>query len=116
MEDMRPVLMHEDTGVVVPVVGIAADMRTTVDDQNLLLALARNPLCKHTAGKARTHDQPIKHLIPRWPLLFERSGQIAPMMLPLSEAYEFACSCRATSHPRMSSRADGRPAPASRAG
>ena len=44
VEDVRPVLVIEDPGVVGLVIGIAADVRPPVDQQDARAVLARQPL------------------------------------------------------------------------
>ena len=61
MEDVRPVLVNQQAGIVVAVVGVAADVRPAVDDEDALVALARETFRKHAAGKAGADDQPIVH-------------------------------------------------------
>ena len=61
VEDMRAVLVDQEPGFVVAVVGVAADMRAPVDDEDALAALARETLRENAAGKAGADDQPIIH-------------------------------------------------------
>ena len=58
---MRAVLVDQQAGLVVAVIGVAADMGAAVDDEHALVALARETLGKHAAGKAGADDQPIIH-------------------------------------------------------
>jgi hypothetical protein len=39
VEDVRPVLVHQDAVVVVVVVGVAADVIATIDEEDALLPL-----------------------------------------------------------------------------
>ena len=58
---MRAVLVDQDPGLVVTIVGIAADMRPPVDQEHLFIALARQPLGNDASRKAGADHQPIKH-------------------------------------------------------
>ena len=64
MEDVRPILMNEQTRLVLTIVGISADMGSTVDEQNALPPLARNALRENASSKSRADDQPVKHYAP----------------------------------------------------
>ena len=61
VEDVRPVLVDEDAGVVVVVVGVAADVRALVADQHLLAGVGGEPLGEVAAGEAGADDQIIEH-------------------------------------------------------
>src|SRR5688572_13049572 len=60
MEDMRAVLVHQDTRVVIVVVCVAADMVALIYDEDLFALLAGKALGKDTTGEARPDDQVIK--------------------------------------------------------
>ena len=59
VEDVRPVFVVEDAGLVGLVIGIAADVRPAVDQQDARAVLARQPLGKDGAGKTGPDDQII---------------------------------------------------------
>jgi hypothetical protein len=61
VKDMRPIFVDQDAVVVVLVVGVAADMRTLVDDQHLNTRPGGEPLGQDTTGEAGTNDQVIEH-------------------------------------------------------
>ena len=61
VEDVRPVLVDEDAVLVVVVVGVAADVRPLVDDQDLLAGACRQPLREHAAGEAGADDEIVEH-------------------------------------------------------
>ena len=61
VEDVRPVLVHEDAGLVVVIVGVAADVRAAVADQHLLARVGGQPLGDRRAGEAGADDQVIEH-------------------------------------------------------
>ena len=52
MEDVRPVLVNENAGLVVVVVRIAADMRPLVADQHFLAGVRGETLRDRRAGEA----------------------------------------------------------------
>ena len=60
MEDVRAVGVDEDAGVVVAVVGVAADVRALVDDQHAQAQLAGEPLRQHAAGEAGADDEVVE--------------------------------------------------------
>ena len=60
MEDVGSILVHQNAGIVVPVVGVARDMGTPVDQQDLVAQLAGEPFCEHAAGETCADDEPIK--------------------------------------------------------
>src|SRR5947208_2011689 len=57
VEDVRPVFVIEDAGLIGLVIGIAADVRTAVDQQHARPMLARQPLGEDRAGEAGADDQ-----------------------------------------------------------
>ena len=57
--------MHQDAGIVVAVVRVAADVRPLVHDQDALAQLRREALGDHTAGEARTDDQCVESMTRR---------------------------------------------------
>ena len=59
VEDVRPVLVIQDAGLVRLVIGIAADMRPPVDQQHPRAVLAGQALGKNRAGKAGPDDEII---------------------------------------------------------
>jgi hypothetical protein len=61
VEDMRAILVNENAGLVVSIVGIAADMRPAIDHQDLFVTLARQPFGNNAPGETGTDDEPIKH-------------------------------------------------------
>ena len=61
VEDVRAVLVHQDAGFVVAVVGVAADVGAPVDDQHALVPHVGETLGQDAAGEARADDQPVKH-------------------------------------------------------
>jgi hypothetical protein len=61
VEDVRAVLVHQDAGFVVAIVGVAADMVAPVDHENPLVALAREAFCQNAACEAGADDQPVIH-------------------------------------------------------
>ena len=61
MKDVRAVLVDQHAVLVVAVVGVAADVRPLVDEQDTLAEAGREPLRQHAAGEAGADDQIIKH-------------------------------------------------------
>ena len=61
VEDVRAVLVDQNAVVVIMVIVIAADVVELINDKNLLIRLACQPLRKHAAGKTRSYYQIIKH-------------------------------------------------------
>ncbi len=61
MEDVRAVLMDQDAGFVVAVIGVPADMGAPVDDEHAFVPHVRETLGQDAAGKARADDQPVIH-------------------------------------------------------
>src|SRR6476661_952557 len=59
VEDVRPVFVIKDAGLVGLVIGVAADMGAPVDEQDPRTMLARQTLGEHRAGKAGADDQII---------------------------------------------------------
>ncbi len=57
MEDVRSVLVDEETGVVVVVVGVAGDVGTLLHHEHLRPVLARQPLGQHAAGEPGADNQ-----------------------------------------------------------
>src|SRR4051794_29755362 len=77
MENVRPVLVDQHAGHIMPVVGVAADMRAPIDEQHLVLALTCQPLGDDTAGEPGADHEPIIHAVfPGW-CASQRSGMIA---------------------------------------
>ena len=68
MKDMRAVLMNQNAGVVVMIVSVAADVRTLVTKQHLLVRTRCQPFGEDTAGEAGAYNQIIKHR-PNYPLV-----------------------------------------------
>src|SRR5215212_5366702 len=67
MEDVGSVLVDQHAGRVVPVVGVAANVGTPVDEQYLVLTLTRQPLGDNTAGEPGANHEPIIHVgLPLW--------------------------------------------------
>src|SRR6185437_13050123 len=56
VEDMRSILVNEDPGIVVPIIGVAADMRAAVDKQHLFLTLTGKTLGNNASREARTDN------------------------------------------------------------
>jgi hypothetical protein len=61
MEDVRSVLVDQNAGFVVVVVGVAADVRPLVADDHFLPAVRRQPLRNRGAGEASTNHQIVEH-------------------------------------------------------
>jgi hypothetical protein len=67
MKDVRAVAMNKNAMRVSAVIGVTANMRTAVDDENFLSGVC-HALCKSSAGKAGPDDHPIKsHNLERSP-------------------------------------------------
>ena len=60
VENVRAVRVDEYTGVVVAVVGIAADVRPAVDHQHLAAELAGKALGQHGAGETGADDEVVE--------------------------------------------------------
>ena len=60
VKDVRPVGMNQYAHVVVAVVGIAADVRTLVDDEHALAEHVGEPLGEDTSREAGTDHQGIE--------------------------------------------------------
>jgi hypothetical protein len=52
--------MDEDTCIVIMIVGVPADVRPAVDQQDLLARAAREPLGKNASGVAGPYNQVIE--------------------------------------------------------
>ena len=61
MEDMRSILMHKDSVIVVMIVSVAANVIATVADKDALVEFARQPLSDDAAGKSRANDEIVEH-------------------------------------------------------
>ena len=61
MEYMRAVLMDQNSRLIITIIGIAPNMGSTIDDQHLFVALARQPFGDDASGKSGTNHEPIKH-------------------------------------------------------
>ena len=61
VEDVRPVLVDEHAVLVVVVVGVAADVRPLVDEQDGLVQLRGQPLRQDAAGETGANDQIVEH-------------------------------------------------------
>src|SRR5207237_6864171 len=63
----RSVAMDEDAGRVVLVVGVAADVRTTIDDEDALVEDGRDAFGDDAAGEPRADDDPVERhsILPR---------------------------------------------------
>ena len=59
MEDVRAVGMNQNTRIVIAVIGITADVRPPVHDQDAL-PIVCEPLGQHATREARAHDQVVK--------------------------------------------------------
>ncbi len=60
MENVRPVFVDEDTGFVVLVVSVPADVMPLVADQHLLIQPARKPFREDASGEAGADDEVIE--------------------------------------------------------
>ena len=60
VEDVRPVAVDHDAGGVVAVVGVAADVRPAVDEEDALVGLGGQTLGQHAAGEASADDKVVK--------------------------------------------------------
>jgi hypothetical protein len=65
VEDVRPVTVNQNAGVVVVIVGIARDVRTAINDEHFLVRVARQTFGQHTSCVTRTNDEKIKHMSTR---------------------------------------------------
>ena len=66
MEDVRAVGVHEDTGIVVSVIGVAANVGTLVDDENALAGGVGKSFGKDAPREARADDQIVEHGVTRY--------------------------------------------------
>src|SRR5512138_3313900 len=66
VEDVRTVLVIQDSSLVRLVIGIAADMLPPIDQQDARAMLACQPFREDGTGKARTDDQIIVSLARRF--------------------------------------------------
>jgi hypothetical protein len=64
MEDMRAVLVHENAGVVVVVVGISANMRPLVANEHFLIRAGGKPLRNRCPGETGAYNEVIEHRSP----------------------------------------------------
>lgn len=53
--------MNQNSRLIISVIGIAADMRPTVDYKHLFVTLARQPFGNDAPGETGADDEPIKH-------------------------------------------------------
>ena len=60
MEDVRTVLVDQDSVFVIVVIRVAADVRSLVDHQHLFPKLRSKPLRDHSSRKTRSYDQIVK--------------------------------------------------------
>ena len=56
MKDVRAVLMYENSVFVVMIVGVAADMRPLVADQDLLVRSSGQTFSQHAARETGSND------------------------------------------------------------
>src|SRR4029079_14025125 len=87
VEDVRPVFVIEDAGLVGLIIGVAPDMRPAVDQQHPGTVLARQPLRKDGAGKAGPDDQIIVTALiraqgRRHSAATSSAGLVAPLRVP----------------------------------
>jgi hypothetical protein len=61
VEDVRPVLVHEQACFVVMIVGVAADVRPAIADEDLLARVGGEPLGNRCAGEPCADDKVIEH-------------------------------------------------------
>jgi len=61
MEDVRAILMDENSGVIKPIKGITGNMRPPVDQQDARTVFAGQALGQHAAGESRANDQEVEH-------------------------------------------------------
>ena len=61
VEDVRPVAVDQEAVVVVLVVGVAADVRPVVDEENALAELGSQALGKNGPGETGPDDEVIEH-------------------------------------------------------
>ena len=54
-------MMYQDAVVVVAIVGVAAHVRSTVDDEDALVATRGQTLGENAACEPRPDNKPIKH-------------------------------------------------------
>ena len=67
---MWPVVVDEDAGGIVMIVGVATDVVALFDNEATFAELAGDTLSKHGAGKTCPNDQEIK--------LFHETGDFRP--------------------------------------
>lgn len=60
VEDVRTITMDQHAGVVMKIVGVAADMRAAVDHQRSLAETGGQPFGQHAAGKPGADDEVIE--------------------------------------------------------
>src|SRR5690348_9186783 len=112
MEDVRPVLVDQEAGFIVSVIGIAADMRPTVDQKHLFVTLAREPFGNDAAGEPGADHEPIKHgrlrsqiaLLAPSPVLQKTAPRRLPRFLSASGPPRSARSLVSRSDPTKSAR------------
>ncbi len=64
MEDVRPILVNQHAGIVVMVVGIAADVHALVDDEDLAAGVSGEPFRHDRPGKAGSDNEVVEHRAP----------------------------------------------------
>ena len=53
--------MDQNPGVIVAIIGVATDVAAPVYEQDGLVSLRCNALCKHATGKTGANNQPVEH-------------------------------------------------------
>ena len=64
MKDVWAVTMDEDTGLIVVVEGIAADVIAFIDQQDALVGDAGKPFRENAAGKPSADDEVVVGVLP----------------------------------------------------
>ena len=71
MEDVRAVFVNQNAGLIVMIVGVAADMGTPIHQHHALTEVASHLSGNHGSGKTCANNNVIKHE-PRSPVPFSR--------------------------------------------
>ena len=99
MEDVRPILVNQESAFVVVVVRVATDMRTFVDDEHPLAAVRGKTLRHDATREARPDDQVVEHL--SLPAVFRLESLDVPRFRLI---HEQDVSSRRTSDPTIDRR------------
>jgi len=66
VKDMRAILVHQNTILIVMVVSVASNVAALVNDEYFFIATGSQPFGQHAAGKTGPNDKIIEHSALVW--------------------------------------------------